>query len=108
MGDSVKNVIFDMGGVLMTFDGPHFSSIFTDTPEDAALLQDALFGSTMWSLLDSGTISHETMARYAENHLPERLSTCSPTPRRASWNSSDTRPRCPTLTAMSSPQTSAS
>ena len=73
MGDSVKNVIFDMGGVLMTFDGPHFSSIFTDTPEDAALLQDALFGSTMWSLLDSGTISHETMARYAENHLPERL-----------------------------------
>ena len=73
MGDSVNNVIFDMGGVLMTFDGPHFSSIFTDTPEDAALLQDALFGSTMWSLLDSGTISHETMTRYAENHLPERL-----------------------------------
>ena len=73
MGSSVKNVIFDMGNVLMTFDGPHFSSLFTDTPEDAALLQNALFGSTMWSLLDSGTISHETMTRYAENHLPERL-----------------------------------
>ena len=73
MGSSVKNVIFDMGNVLMTFDGPRFSSIFTDTPEDAALLQDALFGSPLWVLLDSGTISHETMTRYAENHLPERL-----------------------------------
>ena len=73
MGSSVKNVIFDMGNVLMTFDGPHFSSIFTDTPEDAALLQDALFGSPLWVLLDSGTISHETMTRYAEHHLPERL-----------------------------------
>ena len=73
MGSSVKNVIFDMGNVLMTFDGPYFSSIFTDTLEDAALLQDALFGSPLWALLDSGTISHETMTRYAENHLPERL-----------------------------------
>ena len=69
----VRNVVFDMGGVLMNFDGPYFSSLFTDTPEDAALLNGALFGTTMWSLLDSGTITLETMLRYAENHLPERL-----------------------------------
>ena len=69
----VTNVIFDMGNVLMTFDGPYFSSCFTDTAEDAALLQDALFGSPLWTLLDSGTISHETMACYARAHLPERL-----------------------------------
>ena len=70
---TVRNVIFDMGNVLMTFDGPAFAAQFTDTPEDAALLQRALFGSTMWSLLDSGTIGHETMARYARAHLPKRL-----------------------------------
>ena len=70
---SVKNVIFDMGNVLMTFDGPSFSARFTDTPEDAALLQDALFGSSTWALLDSGTITHETMLRVAAAHLPERL-----------------------------------
>ena len=70
---TVRNVIFDMGNVLMTFDGPAFAAQFTDTPEDAALLQRALFGSTMWSLLDSGTIGHETMARYARAHLPDRL-----------------------------------
>ena len=69
----VRNVIFDMGNVLMTFDGPYFASLFTDTPEDAALLDGALFGTTMWSLLDSGTITRETMRRYALDHLPERL-----------------------------------
>ena len=66
----IRNIVFDMGGVLMNFDGPYFASLFTDTPEDAALLQGALFGTTMWSLLDSGTITHETMRRYAEPHLP--------------------------------------
>lgn len=72
-GKPIKNVIFDMGNVLMTFDGPYFSTLFTDTPEDAELLNAALFGSTTWSLLDSGTISHETMSRVAAAHLPERL-----------------------------------
>lgn len=72
-GRPIRNVIFDMGNVLMTFDGPRFAGLFTDTPEDAELLDGALFGTTMWSLLDSGTISHETMRRYALAHLPERL-----------------------------------
>lgn len=69
----VKNIVFDMGGVLMNFDGPYFSRQFTDAEEDAATLNAALFGSPLWTLLDSGTISHETMARYARAHLPERL-----------------------------------
>ena len=73
MGKPVRNVIFDMGNVLMTFNGPYFASCFTDTPEDAALLNAALFGSPLWTLLDSGTIGHETITRYAEHHLPERL-----------------------------------
>ena len=73
MDQRIENVIFDMGNVLMTFDGPYFASRFTDTDADAVLLNGALFGSPLWTLLDSGTISHETMTRYAENHLPERL-----------------------------------
>lgn len=73
MGKPVRYVIFDMGNVLMTFNGPYFASRFTDTPEDATLLNAALFGSPLWTLLDSGTIGHETMTRYAEHHLPERL-----------------------------------
>lgn len=73
MAKPIKNVIFDMGNVLMVFDGPYFARQFTQTPEDAELLYRALFGRPEWSLLDSGTITHKTMLRIAEARLPERL-----------------------------------
>lgn len=73
MVSAIENVVFDMGNVLMTFDGRSFSRSFTDTEDDAALLHAALFGRTEWALLDAGAISHDTMRRVAENHLPERL-----------------------------------
>lgn len=73
MASTVGNIVFDMGGVLMTFDSRRFSRIFTDNDDDAALLDRALFARTEWSLLDAGVISHETMARIAAAALPERL-----------------------------------
>ena len=72
-GKKIKNVVFDMGNVLMLFDGPYFSAQFTDNEVDAAALQRALFGSPAWNLLDSGTISYDTMLRVARAHLDERL-----------------------------------
>lgn len=69
----IKNVVFDMGNVLMLFDGPYFSAQFTESEADAAALQHALFGSPAWNLLDSGTISYDTMLRVARAHLNERL-----------------------------------
>lgn len=72
-GKKIKNVVFDMGNVLMLFDGPYFSAQFTEGEGDAAALQRALFGSPAWNLLDSGTISYDTMLRVARAHLDERL-----------------------------------
>lgn len=72
-GKKIKNVVFDMGNVLMLFDGPYFSAQFTEGEVDAAALQRALFGSPAWNLLDSGTISYDTMLRVARAHLDERL-----------------------------------
>ena len=69
----IKNVVFDMGNVLMLFDGPYFSAQFTESEADAAELQHVLFGSPAWNLLDSGTISYDTMLRVARAHLDERL-----------------------------------
>lgn len=69
----IKNVVFDMGNVLMLFDGPYFSAQFTESEADAVALQHALFGSPAWNLLDSGTISYDTMLRVARAHLDERL-----------------------------------
>ena len=68
-----RNIVFDMGNVLMTFDGREFARIFTDTEEDAQALYQGLFGRGEWALLDSGTIDHATMMRIAEAHTPERL-----------------------------------
>lgn len=73
MAGSVKNVVFDMGNVLMRFDGHLFAEQFTSAPEDAELLYGALFGAPIWVLLDSGTVTHDTVARVAAAHLPERL-----------------------------------
>lgn len=70
---AVTDIVFDMGNVLMTFDGHAFAEAYADTPEDAELIYGALFGRTEWALLDSGTIDHETIARVAEAHVPERL-----------------------------------
>lgn len=72
-GKKIKNVVLDMGNVLMLFDGPYFSAQFTESEADAAALQHALFGSPAWNLLDSGTISYDTMLRVARAHLDERL-----------------------------------
>lgn len=69
----VQNVVFDMGGVLLDFNGSLFSHVFTTNEEDAAALDAALFSSSAWPLLDAGAISEETIERMAKTHLPERL-----------------------------------
>ena len=73
---SRRNVVFDMGNVLMTFDGHEFSRAFTSSEEDAQALYEGVFGRVEWSLLDSGTIDHQTMLRVALAHTPERLHAC--------------------------------
>jgi HAD superfamily hydrolase (TIGR01509 family) len=69
----VRNVIFDMGGVLLRFDGLLFSRFYTSSEEDAAALNAALFSSSAWPLLDAGVISEPTIERMAQARLPERL-----------------------------------
>lgn len=70
---ALRAVVFDMGGVLMTFDGLYFAQQYTDSDEDAHLLAGAYFGRREWSLLDAGVIAVPTMERIAQAHLPERL-----------------------------------
>lgn len=41
----IENVIFDMGNVLLRFDGMLFSRIFTKDEDDARLLNEALFAN---------------------------------------------------------------
>lgn len=68
-----RNFVFDMGQVLLGFDGREYASAYARSDEDAALLDAALFSSPTWSLLDAGVVTEATMERVARSSLPERL-----------------------------------
>ena len=70
---AIRNVVFDMGGVLMDFDTKLFSHLYVDNDADAALIETALYANPSWALLDSGVISEATMEAMARDRLPQRL-----------------------------------
>ncbi len=72
-GTRIRNIVFDVGGVLLRFDGRLFARPYVKDDTDAELLDAALFSSPFWLLLDAGAISEETMERIAADTLPERL-----------------------------------
>ena len=70
---SIKNVVFDMGGVLMDWNPVKISHALCPNPDDAALLAHAVFDSREWGWVDAGAIAPETVAWTAKLKLPERL-----------------------------------
>ncbi len=70
---AIKNVVFDMGGVLMDWDPVKISRALCPDPDDAALLAHAVFDSREWGWVDAGVIAPETVAWTAKLKLPERL-----------------------------------
>lgn len=69
----IKNLVFDMGGVLMEFDGKLFARHFTSDEADAEALNAAIFDNDKWPLLDAGVVSEDTILTLALRKLPERL-----------------------------------
>lgn len=70
---AVKNLVFDMGGVLMEFDGKLFARHFADDEADVEALNAAIFDNATWPLLDAGVVSEDTVLALALERLPERL-----------------------------------
>lgn len=69
----IKNVVFDMGGVLMEFDGRKFARHFATDEADVEALNKAIFDNATWPLLDAGVVSENTVLTLALERLPERL-----------------------------------
>lgn len=70
----IKNIIFDMGDVLIRFDMQAFADRFDIPQEDKDLLTDEIFrGNANWSLADWGVITEKDVADRACERLPERL-----------------------------------
>jgi putative hydrolase of the HAD superfamily len=68
-----RNVVFDMGGVLLRWDPQAIAAHFARDENDARLLADAVFGDPSWTWLDAGVVEEETVVWLAQRKLPERL-----------------------------------
>lgn len=69
----IKNIVFDMGGVLIDFYPPRYIARVTNDPVDAELLRQELFLSEEWARTDRGTLTYDEVAVSVCRRLPERL-----------------------------------
>lgn len=69
----IRNIIFDMGGVLIQFDREYFIRRLGVAPEDERMLMNEVFRSLEWAQLDRGTITQESAIANICARLPQRL-----------------------------------
>ena len=70
----IKNIIFDMGRVLIEFDPDEFirREGITDSAE-AALLKERIFYSPLWRDMDRGLLDEDEMYEEIKEDLPQKL-----------------------------------
>ena len=69
----LKNVVFDMGGVLFRWDPLAMARRVCDSEDDAQLLSQAVFGSQEWVWQDAGAVDEKTVAWTSKMRVPHRL-----------------------------------
>jgi putative hydrolase of the HAD superfamily len=69
----IKNILFDMGNVLIRFDREHFIARLGVPPEDRPLLMREVFLSVEWIQMDRGILPDEKAAAQICRRLPEGL-----------------------------------
>ena len=69
----IKNIVFDLGNVLIWFDEENMVGKYVSDKEDAKLLRSVILDRLYWDKLDAGTISDEEAVEAFKTRLPERL-----------------------------------
>ena len=69
----IRNILFDMGNVLIRFDREYFIDRLGVSPEDKPLLMREVFLSVEWVQMDRGSIVEEQAVRQICARLPEHL-----------------------------------
>lgn len=70
----IRNIVFDMGKVLLDYEPLKVCYQYTEKEEDIRILRDELFCSEEWTLLDKGVITEEEALERIDRRLPdERL-----------------------------------
>ncbi|MCR5260939.1 MAG: HAD family phosphatase [Candidatus Gastranaerophilales bacterium] len=67
----IKNIVFDMGNVLLEWNPDKIIGRFTDDAERIQKLKEAVFEQEYWSKLDAGTATEEEAREHAKSLLPE-------------------------------------
>lgn len=68
MAKEIKNIVFDMGRVLLHFSTDDVISPYFSDPDEHALVYETIYGSGDWVMIDEGTLSEdEAMARWKAN-----------------------------------------
>ena len=70
----IRNIVFDMGNVMIRFDPAYFMDRegLTD-PADRKLVMNELFQSLEWAQMDSGVLTEETAEPLILARIPDRL-----------------------------------
>ena len=69
----IKNIIFDMGNVLICFEPDAFIGRTGISREDAELLKKTVFEAKEWKFLDTGELDEPDLVVLMKTRLPERL-----------------------------------
>lgn len=69
----IRNIVFDMGQVLIRFDREYFLRRLDLTAEDRKLLLNEVFLSVEWARMDWGSLTDAQAARSVCARLPRRL-----------------------------------
>ena len=69
----IRNIVFDMGNVLIRFDPHTFIRRYTSSEEDEQILMRKVFLTLEWVRMDRGSLKDEEAAQIFESRLPEHL-----------------------------------
>lgn len=69
----IKNILFDMGSVLVDFNPPRFVREAGLSEEDGRLVLEELFHSIEWAQLDRGTLDDRQLLERMKPRFPQRL-----------------------------------
>ena len=69
----IKNIVFDMGNVIIRFDRDAFIDRFGVSEEDHRILLREIFLSPEWVMMDRGTLTDEQAADILCPRVPEHL-----------------------------------
>ena len=69
----IKNIVLDMGNVLIRFDPELFLSRYVLTEEQRKMLLEQVFRSVEWVMLDRGTLDEAGAEQRILPRLPEPL-----------------------------------